>query len=101
MRSLSSGCFVLLNVLFVVPDNKGYYILKGFGDQMGADVDTIPDLDLPGLDLVKIAEGLGVTGETVEEADAVREALDRDLNNRRPYLLNVVVEPEVPKLPSW
>ncbi|MDQ3965393.1 MAG: thiamine pyrophosphate-dependent enzyme, partial [Actinomycetota bacterium] len=101
VQALWSAAQYGANVLFVVPDNEGYYVLKGFGEQMGADIDTIPGLDLPGLDLVKIAEGLGVAGETVEEADALPEALERALDEGRPYLLNVVVEPEVPKLPSW
>ncbi len=100
VQALWSAAQYGANVLFVVPDNEGYYVLKGFGEQMGANIDTIPGLDLPGLDLVKIAEGLGVASETVEEADALPEALERALDEERPYLLNVVVESEVPKLPS-
>jgi benzoylformate decarboxylase len=87
------------NVLFVVVDNEGYYILKGFRDAIGAD-DAIPGLDLPGIDPVGIAGGFGVTGETVEEPDALEEALKRAIDAGRPYLLNVFVEPVVPELPG-
>jgi benzoylformate decarboxylase len=80
-------------------DNKGYYILKGFRDAEGMG-DTVPGLDVPGLDLVKVAGGLGVAGETVEEADALEDTLKRAFDAGRPYLLNVMVEPEVPELPS-
>ena len=87
------------NVLFIVVDNKGYYILKGFRDALGLG-ETVPGLDVPDLDLVKVAEGMGVHGETVEEAEALRAALERGLAAKWPYLVNVLVEPDVPKLPS-
>jgi benzoylformate decarboxylase len=80
-------------------DNKGYYILKGFRDALGAG-DTIPGLDVPGLDLVQIAKGMGVRGERVEEAKALKDALGRGLAAKWPYLINVAVEPEVPELPG-
>jgi len=88
-----------VNVLFLVVDNSGYYILKGFRDAIGID-DTVPGLDLPGLDLVKVAEGMGVRGERVEKPEALGAALKRGLAAKWPYLLNVIVEPEVPELPS-
>jgi benzoylformate decarboxylase len=88
-----------VNVLFVVVDNAGYYILKGFRDAIGID-DTVPGLDVPGLDLVKVAASMGVRGERVENVDDLQGALKRGLASNWPYLINVVVEPEVPKLPS-
>ncbi len=100
IQALWSAARYGANVVFVVPDNRGYYILKGFGEQVGADIETIPGLDLPDLDLAKVAEGLGVASETIEEADALPEALRRGFDAGRPYLLNVLVEPEVPKLPT-
>jgi benzoylformate decarboxylase len=87
------------NVLFIVLDNQGYYILKGFRDAIGID-DTVPGLDVPNLDLVKVAEGMGVRGEIVEDAEALEAALERGLAAKWPYLINVMVEPEVPELPS-
>lgn len=87
------------NVLFIVVDNKGYYILKGFRDSLGLG-ETVPGLDVPDKDLVKVAEGMGVRGETVEKPDALVDALERGLAAKWPYLINVMVEPEVPELPS-
>src|ERR671921_426085 len=81
------------NVVFVIVDNKGYYILKGFRDAIGID-DTVPGLDVPDLDLVKVAEGMGVRGETVEDPDALTTALERGFAAKWPYLVNVMVEPE-------
>src|SRR5919107_1705022 len=87
------------NVLFVVVDNRGYYILKGFRDALGLG-EAVPGLDVPDLNLVKVAEGMGVRGETVKEADALGDALERGLAANWPYLINVLVEPEIPKLPG-
>ena len=87
------------NVLIVVIDNKGYSILKGFRDAIGID-DTVPGLDVSGIDFVRVAEGFGVGGEIVKEADELPEALRRGLQAGRPYLLDVVVDPAVPKLLS-
>ena len=86
-------------MLVVVINNGGYSILKGFRDALGIP-DTVPGLDLPGIDVVRVAEGLGVTGETVEDPDALGEALRRGLDSGRPHLLNVMVDPAVPKLLS-
>src|SRR5919199_3902521 len=49
IQALWSAAHYGANVLFVVPDNKGYYVLKGFGEQIGADIEAIPGLNLPGL----------------------------------------------------
>ena len=84
-------------VLVVVINNRGYSILKGFRDALGIP-DTVPGLDLPDIDIVRVAEGLGVSGETVENPEGLGEALERGLNAGRPHLLNVMVDPTVPKL---
>jgi thiamine pyrophosphate-dependent acetolactate synthase large subunit-like protein len=49
---------------------------------------------------VSVARGFGVEGETVEKAEALGPAVGRALGAGRPYLLDVVVDPEVPKLLS-
>ena len=53
---------------------------------------------MPGVDFVGVARGLGVEGETVEKAGDLFSALRRALNARRPYLLDVIVDPEPPSL---
>jgi benzoylformate decarboxylase len=99
IQALWSAARYGANVLFVIVNNEGYYILKGFRDAIGAG-DTVPGLDLPGIDPVRIARGFGVTGETVEKPEVLEEALKRALDSDQPYLLNVFVEPVVPELPG-
>jgi benzoylformate decarboxylase len=85
------------NVAFVVINNRGYSILKGFRDAIGAG-DKVPGLDVHRIEVVQIARGFGVEGEVVEKAEDLPSAVKRALNADRPYLLNVIVDREVPEL---
>ncbi len=84
------------SVAFFVINNGGYSILKGFRDAIGAG--EVPGLDVPGVDLVAVASGLGVEAERVKRAEDLPAAVERALGAGRPYLLDIVVDPEVPKL---
>ena len=83
-------------VPFIVINNEGYSILKGFRDSIG--LQDVPGLDLPALDLVQIARGFGCEGETVEEAEELAPALDRATTAAGPYVLNVLVDTTVPDI---
>lgn len=83
-------------VAFIVINNGGYSILKAFEKMVG--IKDVPGLDLPGIDLVRVAGGFGVEGETVESPEDLQPALKRALNAGGPYLLDVVVDPAIPRL---
>jgi benzoylformate decarboxylase len=97
IQALWSAARYGADVAFIVVNNRGYSILKGFRDAIGAG-DRVPGLDVEGIDFVGIAEGLGVDGELVEEAGDLQPAVKRAMNAGKPYLLEVVVDPEVPTL---
>lgn len=99
VQALWSAARYGASVAFIVVNNRGYSILKGFRDAIGAG-DRVPGLDVPGIDFVGVARGLGVEGETIQEAGDLLPAVKRALNAGRPYLLDVIVDPEVPKLLS-
>lgn len=99
VQALWSAARYGANVLVVVVNNRGYSILKAFRDSVGIG-DTVPGLDVGDVDYVRVAEGLGVSGETVEKPGDLTTALERGLNAGRPYLLDVMVDPEVPTLLS-
>jgi benzoylformate decarboxylase len=99
IQALWSAARYGADVAFIVVNNRGYSILKGFRDAIGAG-DNVPGLDVEGIDFVGIAKGLGVDGELVEEAGDLQPAVKRAMNAGRPYLLGVVVDPEVPTLLS-
>ncbi len=85
--------------MVVVTNNKGYSILKGVRDAIGIS-DTVPGLDVPGIDFVSLAGAFCAGGETVEETEDLPDALGRALSAGGPYLLDVIVDPEAPKLLS-
>lgn len=85
-----------LSVPFIVINNSGYSILKAFRDTIG--ISDVPGLDLPGIDHVRIAEGLGCKGEHVEEPGDLGPALKRALTADGPYLLDIAVDQTVPGL---
>ena len=85
------------NVAFVVVNNSGYSILKGFRDDIGAG-DEVPGLDVPGIDFAGAAKSLMCEGETVEKAERLHDALMRAFEAGHPYLVDVVVSEEVPRL---
>jgi thiamine pyrophosphate-dependent acetolactate synthase large subunit-like protein len=60
----------------------------------------VPGLDVEGIAFVDVARGLGVEGELVEKDEDLLPAFKRALNAGSPYLLDVVVDPEVPALLS-
>lgn len=99
IQALWSASSYGADVTFIVVNNRGYSILKGFRDAIGAG-DQVPGLDVKGIDFVGVARGLGVGGELVERDGELLPALKRALDAGRPYLIEVVVDPGVPKLLS-
>jgi benzoylformate decarboxylase len=85
-----------LPILFVVPRNGAYNILKAFANQL--DTPGVPGLDLPGLDFVSLAKGYGVAGERIDRPSDLEAALRRGLAAGAPYLLEVHIDPAVPSL---
>jgi benzoylformate decarboxylase len=77
-------------VIVIVLQNSDYSALKGFCDftQVGRNV---PGMEIPGIDMVKIAQGYGMTAQHVDRAEEL-EALLRDaFASNEPRLINVVV----------
>ena len=85
------------DVAFIVINHRGYSILKGFRDAIGVG-EKVPGLDVHGVEIVQIARGFGVEGEVVERAEDLRPAVERAVGAGRPYLLDVIVDREVPEL---
>jgi pyruvate dehydrogenase (quinone) len=55
--------------------------------------------DVPDLDYSHFAEQLGLSGRRVESPDEIGDAWDEALAADRPFVLDVVTDPEVPPLP--
>lgn len=85
-------------VLFLVLNNRAYNILKSFTMAFYPGAGMREGLDVPHLDLVAIAQGMGVHAERLTSPEQVEEAIPRALASRQPTLLDVWVDPNVPSL---
>ncbi|MFK3980949.1 benzoylformate decarboxylase [Micromonospora sp. NPDC050397] len=85
-----------LPVIFVVPVNRQYGILKAFA--RFKETDGVPGLDLPGLDIPAVAAGFGCHAPRLstpgEFVDAFRAALGAD----GPTVLAMPISAEVPPI---
>jgi benzoylformate decarboxylase len=79
-------------VIFIVLRNSDYSALKGFCDfaNVGRNV---PGMDLPGIDIVKLAEGYGMKGQEVTRPEDLKPALRAAFVAKEPQLISVNVAP--------
>ncbi len=75
-------------VIFIVLRNGEYTALKSFCDftQVGRNVHG---MDLPGIDIVKIAEGYGMPAQEVEQPEEFESVLREAFASHGPRLINV------------
>ena len=80
----------------VVINNAGYGAMRSFSQVM--QVRNVPGLDLPGIDFVQIAQGLGCDAVRVSKASELAPALKRGLAHDGTSLVEVIVDSSVPLL---
>jgi benzoylformate decarboxylase len=80
----------------VVLNNAGYGAMRSFSQVM--QVRNVPGLDLPDIDFVKIADGMGCDAVRVAKSSELPPALKRALTHKGPSLVEVLVDSEVPLL---
>jgi benzoylformate decarboxylase len=85
-----------LPLTVVVINNSGYGAMRSFSQVM--QVRNVPGLELPGIDFVQIAQGLGCDAVRVSKADQLAPALQRSLAHAGTSLIEVVVDSAVPLL---
>jgi benzoylformate decarboxylase len=85
-----------LPLTVVVINNSGYGAMRSFSQVM--QVRNVPGLDLPDIDFVKIAEGMGCHAVRVSKASELASALKNGLAHRGTSLIEVMVDSSVPLL---
>ena len=78
-------------VTFLVLRNEEYSILKWFANV--EEVQGAPGLDLPALDVAKVAEAYGVSSRSVSARDELHEALESSIGSGKPQVVEVPVAP--------
>ncbi|MBR0814242.1 benzoylformate decarboxylase [Bradyrhizobium diazoefficiens] len=85
-----------LPLTIVVLNNSGYGAMRSFSQVM--QVRNVPGLELPGIDFVRLAEGMGCHAVRVTKAAELGEALKRGMAFEGTSLVEVVVDSAVPVL---
>jgi benzoylformate decarboxylase len=82
-----------LPLTVVVINNSGYGAMRSFSQVM--QVRNVPGLELPGIDFVRIAQGLGCDAVRVSRAAELAPALKRGLAHEGVSLVEVIVDSAV------
>ena len=85
-----------LPLTVVVMNNSGYGAMRSFSQVM--QVRNVPGLDLPGIDFVKLAEGMGCDAVRVTKSAELADAYKRGLSATGASLIEVMVDSAVPLL---
>ncbi|RZN00354.1 benzoylformate decarboxylase [Bradyrhizobium genosp. SA-3] len=85
-----------LPLTVVVINNSGYGAMRSFSQVM--QVRNVPGLELPGIDFVRLAEGMGCHAVRVSKAAELGEALKRGMAHEGTSLVEVIVDAAVPVL---
>lgn len=85
-----------LPLTIVVINNSGYGAMRSFSQVM--QVRNVPGLELPDIDFVKIAEGMGCDAMRVSKSSELAAALQRGLAHDGVSLIEVMVDSAVPLL---
>jgi benzoylformate decarboxylase len=85
-----------LPLTVVVINNSGYGAMRSFSQVM--QVRNVPGLDLPGIDFVRIAEGMGCDAVRVSRSLELAAALTHAMSHDGVSLVEVMVDSAVPLL---
>ena len=92
IQALWSAVQFNLPITFVILNNARYAALQDFAPVFGfAPTDPVQGTDLPGLDFVMMAAGMGCPGERVSEAAQLHDALRSALAANGPVLVEIIV----------
>ena len=92
IQAVWSAVQLNLPITFVILNNSRYAALQDFAPVFGfAPTDPVQGTDLPGLDFVTLAAGMGCRGVAVKDASQLRGVLSDALQTAGPMLVEVVV----------
>jgi benzoylformate decarboxylase len=89
IQCLYSAAQNKLKVVFVVPCNGEYLILKEFA--VLEKTPNVPGLDLPGLHIVSTANGFGCAGALAKTKEEIQEAFAAALKADGPTLIAIPI----------
>jgi benzoylformate decarboxylase len=96
IQSLWTAARRNLPLTVIVINNAGYGAMRSFSQVM--QVRNVPGLELPGIDFVKLAEGMGCHAVRVTKSSELAGALKHGLSHDGTNLIEVMVDSAVPLL---
>ena len=92
IQAIYSAVQMKLPITFVILNNSRYAALQDFAPEFGfGPSDPVQGTDLPGLDFVALAAGMGCRGTRVTDAERLHDVLRDALASPGPMLVEVVV----------
>ncbi|WP_298015821.1 benzoylformate decarboxylase [uncultured Castellaniella sp.] len=92
IQGLWSAAQLGLPITFLILKNRSYAALREFAPVYGfTEGDALHGVDLPDIDFVALARGLGCEAMRVSDPDALPAALREALDTKRPVLLEIEV----------
>ncbi|WNC93479.1 benzoylformate decarboxylase [Paraburkholderia sp. FT54] len=92
IQAVYSAVQMKLPITFVILNNSRYAALQDFAPEFGfGPADPVQGTDLPGLDFVALAAGMGCQGVRVTEAERLHDVLRDALASSTPRLVEIVV----------
>ncbi|MBV9531809.1 MAG: aldehyde dehydrogenase family protein, partial [Bradyrhizobium sp.] len=93
IQAVWSAARLALPVTFVILNNRRYAALQDFAPTFGfSSQEPVQGTDLPDLDFVAIATGMGCAAVRVRDAEALHDALDTAFASNRPMLIEAEVD---------
>ncbi|MHC5200790.1 benzoylformate decarboxylase [Myroides sp. LJL119] len=85
-----------LPVIYVVPVNREYGILKSFSECQNTP--NVPGLDLPDLDIASLAQGYGCIGKNAENLEDLAQYCQEALKQNIPTIIAIPITRDLPDL---
>jgi benzoylformate decarboxylase len=96
LQALWTAVQQALPLTIIVVNNAGYGAMRSFSRVLG--VEGAPGIELPGLDFVALAQGMGCPGLAAADPQALEAALQTGLAAPGPMLVEVAVDAAIPTL---
>jgi benzoylformate decarboxylase len=90
VQALWTAALLGVPVSFVILDNRSYLAMRALGAAIG--IPDPPGVDLDGLDVAAVAEGLGVPATRVSTGEELDAAIESAFTTAGPTLTNVTVD---------
>ncbi|VVE80798.1 benzoylformate decarboxylase [Pandoraea sputorum] len=92
IQALWSAAQARLPITFVILNNRRYAALQDFAPSFGfGPKDPVQGTDLPELDFVRMAEGMGLRAQRVEQGSELRDVLSHAIASGETRLVELVV----------